>query len=65
MEKKFNINMTQNYTLTYTIFSQRWPHRVKNNQIHVISIDATENEIKISRLSTYTLIYIVYSKNCA
>ena len=65
MEKVFNMNMTQNYTLTYTISSQWWPHRIKNNQIHVISIDASENEIKISRPSIYTLIYTVHSKNCA
>ena len=35
------------------LLSERWPHRVQNNSIHVITIDASENEIKISRLNIH------------
>ena len=42
------------------LFSERWPHRVQNNSIHVITIDASENEIKISRLNIHRYIpYVV------
>ena len=42
------------------LLSERWPHRVQNNPIHDITIDAFENEIKISRLNIHWYIpYIV------
>ena len=48
------------HSLYCRIFSERWPHRVQNNSIHVITIDASENEIKLSRLNIHWYIpYIV------
>ena len=37
----------------------RRPHRVQNNLIHVIIIDASENEIKISRLNIHCYILFI------
>ena len=39
--------------------TQRRPHKVQNNPIQVINIDASENELKISRLNIYW--YITYT----
>ena len=46
------------------LFSERWPHRVQNNSIHVITIDASENEIKISRLNIHWYIYPAFTIRC-